>query len=752
MGNDPSIIFPDMTVGLKIVSAYTGEQVYWIQENGRYQYEVLSEDYVLKETSGIIRGSWLNDLNNCGTIEPGNYVGLLKLELYEKESCEKIAETYIDVHSTKLDYDSDYRLMLEDIADWCADFIFQLEAPVEQQYTPDDQTKEATLAQRLYFLKNLLGGDDFQAALRRVVEMPNTRWHGELRTVDIRRSGRLGRYEVRQLTSGSRRMSVPDTHSIHDLMATIPEKINVRDKRDTVDTPENRFVKHALSEFLQTLEEILCKFKSKGEDKYPGLTAEINELINFLEETLSHSVFREVSAPQTLSLNSPVLQRKEGYRQVLRAWILFELAASLSWQGGDDVYAGGKRDAAALYEYWVFFRLLELVAELFEIEKPLVESLINNSDLTLKLKAGKQLVIDGEYRGAGRPLKVQFSYNRTFGGDRTYPVDGSWSRQLRPDYTLSLWPAEFTADQAENQELITHVHLDAKYKVDKYEQFFGADTVSENELNEEKKQQRAGMYKRADLLKMHAYRDAIRRTAGAYVVYPGTTNKDFRGFHELLPGLGAFSLRPGVTEDGSESLRQFLKEVVAHVCNRVSQREQQTYHTYWIHKEKPSENVREIMPEMVGEERTSPPKEVFVIHGWVKNTAHLEWIELKNLYNFRTDDRRGSLRLPPSVAGASYLLLHGEDEYRKGGKLYSVVSEGPRVFSKEKLIEKDYPGEPSQPYYLVYDIVPLDEGDPLALYDWDLSKVDGVGERRQSAVPKAGIPLSEFMKGAVKAT
>ena len=56
--------------------------------------------------------------------------------------------------------------------------------------------------------------------------------------------------------------------------------------------------------------------------------------------------------------------------------------------------------------------------------------------------------------------------------------------------------------------------------------------VIEN-LDAEKAEQRAGNYKRADLLKMHAYRDAIRRSAGAYVLYPGSEKEHspFRWFH-----------------------------------------------------------------------------------------------------------------------------------------------------------------------------------------------------------------------------
>jgi hypothetical protein len=93
-------------------------------------------------------------------------------------------------------------------------------------------------------------------------------------------------------------------------------------------------------------------------------------------------------------------------------------------------------------------------------------------------------------------------------------------------------------------------------------------------------------------------------------------------------------------------------------------------------------------------------------------------------------------------------LLHGDGQYQGGGRLFKIISEGPRVFSKQTLIEQGYPDEPSQPYYLVYDVEPLDAKDPLSGYDWDLSNVNGIGDGRNSPVPERGIPLSEFMKGA----
>lgn len=44
---------------------------------------------------------------------------------------------------------------------------------------------------------------------------------------------------------------------------------------------------------------------------------------------------------------------------------------------------------------------------------------------------------------------------------------------------------------------------------------------------------------------MHAYGNAIPRSHGDYVLYPGQEAKELRGFHELRPGLSAIALRPG---------------------------------------------------------------------------------------------------------------------------------------------------------------------------------------------------------------
>src|SRR6266550_3562221 len=84
---------------------------------------------------------------------------------------------------------------------------------------------------------------------------------------------------------------------------------------------------------------------------------------------------------------------------------------------------------------------------------------------------------------------------------------------------------------------------------------------------------------------MHAYRDAIRRTEGAYVIYPGRhgqENDSWFAFNDVLPGLGAFALRPGAEVVGLENLRTFLEDRAAEAGRNSERLDQSTYHTFRI--------------------------------------------------------------------------------------------------------------------------------------------------------------------------
>lgn len=342
-----------------------GESTYQIVEGHAYEYGI-EGGYLLEQINGIVTQSKRN--NNQGRIVPGIYVGTLSINITEEFTGRVLGELKLEVRSTKTDYRNDYRLMLEEITERCTELLLQPNSPVSQYFTSNYTVDSRTLYQRFVFLKSILGSPEFTDAVNRFLQSPITNWADAQTEKDIRALKRLGSNDLRQFATAGNRTNLPSTHRLHDKLSTVPSKIKTSFKKESVDTPENRFVRYALVSFLSVCTEIRTKTSNKR------LESEAVLLESRLEGYLSHSVFGEISFPNLLPLNSPVLQRKPGYREILRAWLMFDLAAKLVWRGGDNVYSGNKRDVATLYEYWLFFKLLDLVVQVFQLENTPINS------------------------------------------------------------------------------------------------------------------------------------------------------------------------------------------------------------------------------------------------------------------------------------------------------------------------------------------------------------------------------------------
>ncbi|MDO8331078.1 MAG: DUF2357 domain-containing protein [Fluviicoccus sp.] len=723
-----------------------GEEPLQLLEGCRYEFEFEPHCFSLSianaDNGCIIETSHLSGRRHTGFLATGLNTGRLALVAKTELPDGPTGKAAVEVRSRKVSYREDYRIMLEDITDQCMDLLLQLRAPTSLRLVPDAGSTPQTITQRFAFLKAIIGSENFQNALRRISSHPHQCWEPEEVEVSIRHGVKQDGRTLRQLASSTNRESLPNSHPLKSRIASLPRRITVYRHTRSEDTPENRFIKFALETFDSFLGQMLQRLNEIGSQD-ARLREDIASLQNHLENALGTDLMRSVSKPDFLPLGSPVLQRKEGYREIYQAWIRFDMAARLIWHGGDDVYHAGQRDIATLYEYWVFFKLLDVFSGVFQLEKPEINELIEETEdgFSLKLRSGKHLCFDGFSTQHGRQLRAQLGYNRTFShkSPQTTILPSSWTERMRPDYTLSIWPGEFSATEAEAQELMVHIHFDAKYRIDNFKQLFGVDDSElaedalEQDLAVEKQEQKRGSYKRADLLKMHAYRDAIRRSHGAYIIYPGDMSKQWTSYHELLPGLGAFPLKPGTQ---TTELSDFIHAIVRHLCNRANARERLSYHVDQIYHSQDQAAHYEVLqpiPERLNEgNRLPPPSETHVLVGWYKTNEHLQWVLKNKLYNFRMDSSRGSLRLPREVAGAQYLLLH-TDKGVTCPTLLKISADGPRVFSRERLIEKAYPGKPSQPFYLVFDVEPAHgfEG-----YHWDYLKLPERAAGRNSATPQ----------------
>lgn len=713
------------------------EARYQLMEGFYYHYEFSSEEYYFGNDRIVKHHP---KRLHIGTISPNIFVGTLTLPVYRNN--EAAGEVSLEVRSVKTGYRDDYRDMLEYITEKCTGLLLQSDSPVTHHFETDYARDSDTLYQKFAFINSVLSSEEFNLALHRIIISPVTKWKETFELKNITNTRRLNNSNIKELVSGKNRTTLPEGHFLRNHgMTSVPGKITSVYKTDTVDTPENRFVKHALEVFLK-----FCSDINRASGKGSKLSGESYILLRNLESLLQHSFFKEISRPDILKINSPVLQRKEGYREVLRAWLMFDLAARLVWKGGEDVYRGGKKDIAVLYEYWLFFQLLELFQTIFDISSESVKKLIRETDdgLNLQIRQGTHTAMKGVYNSGNRKFNVRFSYNRSFTGGSNYPSPGSWTTTLRPDYTLSVWPFGISKNEAEEQELIVHIHFDAKYKVADLKDIISQ--KSDEELDTEKTENRRGIYKNADLLKMHAYRDAIRRTGGAYIIYPGDTSVIKAGFHEIIPGLGAFAVRPSKTESGIAELRSFVTKVIGHFINRASQREKMAYKVYDIYKEKEPNKLEEVIPEAFGENRHLIPDDTYVMVGYYRSPDHLSWIKEKKFYNFRTGTGQGSIELTKDVVDASYLLIHTKGDITSG-EVFRINSKGPRIFSARDMIRMNYPGKPRDYYY----VIEIEEVANKEFKDckWNFRNLKNYSGGRKSAYPFSA-SLTELMNTKVK--
>jgi predicted component of viral defense system (DUF524 family) len=528
-----------------------------------------------------------------GELKVVNYLGILPFTIRRGSDEQPMA---LSVVSKKLSDEKDFERMTSDVARECDQLLMDWNTPVTVPFSSDAEQKQKILLEQFMYLRSELGRGRLEQWMESVRRRPHTAlirrsaWRpAELvRSTDHLRNPALFGRDWRRM--GGR---------------PVPSVLREISSHETVDTAPNRFLRHALESFLAVCNEVLRMEKKRGGPAQQWAAA----LASRLTGILGTGLFREVGRPRRLALENQTLQKREGYRDILRTWIKLDQAARLDWDGRKDVFSATVRNVANLYEYWLFFGLYKLLKgidgmRLVEFPhgfgaKPAFCKV--DGRLTVNLQRGKEsMLVFEQQQESGETLRVHFCYERVYAkGDVL--TGGAYSRLFRPDFSLVMFPASFAVgrdrDAAENAAAqagkIACLHFDAKYRVDKLEEFFGVapdSAEAERELDAEEESKATNTYKRADLYKMHTYNDAIRRTVGSYVLYPGDAENDekFRKYHELLPGLGAFAIPPGKPER-FDNLQDFIARALQTQRDKFSQLARISYWTHDTVKEEPAE-------------------------------------------------------------------------------------------------------------------------------------------------------------------
>jgi predicted component of viral defense system (DUF524 family) len=363
-----------------------------------------------------------------------------------------------------------------------------------------------------------------------------------------------------------------------------PREFPSVETHETTDTPENRYVKSFIEELRLIAHRLAIMLTHNGRR---ASLREVEEWIFMLDDELSSGAWRPVGSFRAFPSNSQVLQKRRGYRDILKFDLSLRMSLELPWKRAEslaDGLIGDIRPVNELYEYWCFFLLRRTLAELAESELPSDGSMIDISEggLQVRLLRGRRSRVSYLYRRDGdRSLRINLFYNRAFPRP-THGLaswHGSYTARFDPDYSIEL------VVDGDHQRQRHWLHFDAKYRLEpsEIESLFteadGEDQEPPSGDATDYELEITRVHRRDDLFKMHTYRDGILGSRGAYILFPGDgTGPRFDGRQKsmfvrhpsafagkpeyLFPSVGAFDLCPGREAAQRPAIRDFLRNVL----------------------------------------------------------------------------------------------------------------------------------------------------------------------------------------------
>jgi hypothetical protein len=656
-----------------------------IVEDAAYKYRFSgSEPIQLIEPSELFECD--PDDTRTGRFRPRNHVGIINVVVFTTANYEVCFE--VEVRPAKLESESHYRAMLEQVADRAAEALLQGYAPAILSVNVDSATTGELRYRALAFLTARLRDTDFLAAMEQVIRSPHRQWITTSERRSISHGLPTGSIAARQLSRPGPRIERPG-HLSHLPRQGLPHHTEWRRNIVTYDTPPNRFVRHAFETWRNLAQEVLATFAlptSLGAGPRRRGIRDAQWLEHHCSQMLSHPVLAEASPMTSMPLGDPVLLRQSGYREILRVFALAQASIGLDAELPDDTFSATQRNVATLYEYWCFLVLLDCIERIADSKSDAVVFEPNQAGMSLVLRHGQQHRHSWFIELRGRRLQVDLWFNHNFKRHDSSQADASsWASSMRPDASLRIRPRSARPSSAVDPDLDVWLHFDAKYRVQRQDIEFSDDP--------------ADTATRSDLLKMHSYRDAIRRSAGAYVLYPGDGPAlHHEEFHELLPGIGAFPLRPGREGSalGLELLEQFLRDVLRQAANQASSAERSRY---WNaqHTQAPGRQVRP------SERLRTPPADAKVLIGYVRS-AQWPWVRSTRQYNVRADGRLGAVAVTDDMLTAGLMVLWtGSSNAPQLLGLFERVGSW-QVANSEDLRATGYPVRNTSAMYLVCEI------------------------------------------------
>ncbi len=479
---------------------------------------------------------------------------------------------------------------------------------------------------------------------------------------------------------------------------------------NTSNTRENRFVKFTLDKIGRRLDVVFNELKENatkhGCELSESELAELDDYQKRLRKLKNSPLLRNLRG-EPLRSESIVLQKRTGYSQVYRYWLILQKGIELH----EDSNRIGVRPIWELYELWCFLKMRFMIADILGLdfanpgeiqETPLVMiEPFSESEATHTVTyfCGEDIVT----------LGYQHTFNRKSGEVHTATTDN------RPDIVLTI--------KKPNGFELTYLY-DAKYRVTDDSKLSDEDQSERNELN-----QHGADYPPSDAInQMHRYRDAIyygekkdnqygysaKEIIGGYILFPGRGDDESvkkRYYYKSIEtvNIGAFPLLPDHNNPASEGtlLHQHLTKILV---------ERTAY-----------QQIKDSIPQrgLLYTPAVVDSNDLVLV-GYYK-TEQLDIIRKNRLYYVPAGLGKGSINLATGFESTKYLLLHHDERHRE---LLELTGNGPRFYPATQLQQMGF--NPTGDYYLGFHIKSLT---PINIPGLDLDSLDLYQMGQQSYRP-----------------
>lgn len=453
-----------------------------------------------------------------GVINFGNEIGFSDLVIQIDGA--NYLRLVIEVFPTKIDYQNDYKQIVEDVTKEVYNVVFDFLKKTYLGYQQKDKVNSSPVE---FFAVISKIYKDFIKAVDIIMSQP----HHVLETTHQV----LPSHKIKKIDSRTLRWIKKHSEQAERVNEDIRiERALVVRKKVSYDTKENQLTKYILLSTARKLDSFKKNYLKLQRKEDQAVITKIDGMIKEINRRCNTTFLAEVDAKEFSSGMSLVFSMAPGYRDLYKYYLM--LLRGLSVTG--DVFNISVKDLALLYEYWCFIKLNSMMKDRYElISQDIVK--VRGNGLFVSLVKGSSSKV--KYRNPDNGEVITLSYNPKSGQVPTVAQ--------MPDNVLCL--EKKIVNQAGKKVKYEYV-FDAKYRVNPALE--GSDyynTISHTPGPEID-----------DINTMHRYRDAIvydngadfyeRTMFGAYVLFPYANKEEYRNhkFFESIEkvNIGALPFLP----------------------------------------------------------------------------------------------------------------------------------------------------------------------------------------------------------------